>query len=165
MSNSIHSDARKTVRVSARRFESSPFGDRWVNPQTVMGIYAGRYYSVFNGEDVEEAYWALRRKAVLYDVPERPVEISGPEAVPFLEHVFARRISTLKEGRGRYAIACTHQGRVFMDGILFKLSEDRFWYVQPDGAADTGACISGHSQGCFRRRDRWKHGLFPFRLF
>ena len=137
MSNSIHSDRLRTVRVSARRFERSPFEDRWLNPDTVMGVYAGRYYSVFNGENVEEDYWTLRRRAVLYDVPERPVQISGPDAVRFLDHVFARRVSSLGEGRGRYAIACDHNGRLFMDGVLFRLAADRFWYVQPDGALET----------------------------
>ncbi|MEO1159311.1 MAG: aminomethyltransferase family protein [Pseudomonadota bacterium] len=145
MSNSIHSDVQQTVRVSSRRFEQSPFHDCWDNEQTVMGVYAGRYYSVFNGEDVTAAYWALRRKAAMYDVPERPVEISGPDAVAFLERVFARRISSLKEGRGRYAIACTPKGGVFMDGILFRLAADRFWYVQPDGALETWLCA--HSEG------------------
>lgn len=145
MSNSIHSDRQQTVRVSSRRFEPSPFHDCWANEHTVMGVYAGRYYSVFNGEDITETYWALRRKAVMYDVPERPVEIAGPDAVAFLERVFARRISTLKQGRGRYAIACTPKGGVFMDGILFKLAADRFWYVQPDGALETW--FHAHNEG------------------
>jgi len=145
MSNSIHSDRQQTVRVSSRRFELSPFHDCWANDHTVMGVYAGRYYSVFNGEDVTEVYWALRRQAVLYDVPERPVEISGPDSVAFLERVFARSISSLKQGRGCYAIACTPKGGVFMDGILFKLAQDRFWYVQPDGALE--AWLHAHSDG------------------
>jgi aminomethyltransferase len=144
-SNCIHSDARVTVRVSSRRFEQSPFQDRWATPETVMGVYAGRYYSVFNGEDVEATYWALRRRAVLYDVPERPVEISGPDAARFLEFIFARRIGDLKEGRGRYALACSHQGRLFMDGVLFRLGERRFWYVQPEGALETW--LLAHSAG------------------
>jgi aminomethyltransferase len=145
MSNSIHSDVQQTVRVSSRRFELSPFHDCWANEHTVMGVYAGRYYSVFNGEDVTKTYWALRRKAVMYDVPERPVEVSGPDAEAFLERVFARRISSLKQGRGRYAIACTPKGGVFMDGILFRLAPDRFWYVQPDGALETW--LQAHSDG------------------
>jgi glycine cleavage system aminomethyltransferase T len=145
VTNSIHSDRLNAVRVSARRFEKSPFQDRWINPNTVMGVYAGRYYSVFNGEDVEEGYWTLRRKAVLYDVPERPVEISGPDAERFLDHVFARKVATLKEGRGRYAIACDHNGRLFMDGVLFKLANQRYWYVQPDGALETW--LLAHSAG------------------
>ena len=73
MSNSIHADASQTVRISARRFEPSPFHDCYANAETVLGVYAGRFYAVFNGEDNTEAYWTLRRKAVLYDVPEKPI--------------------------------------------------------------------------------------------
>ena len=65
------------------------------------------------------------------------MEISGPDVLSFLEYIFARKISDLKQGHGRYAIACTHQGGVFMDGILFRLDDDRFWFVQPDGSLDT----------------------------
>lgn len=100
----------------------------------LLGVYAGRTYPIDLGDDPAEMYWTLRRKAVMYDVPERPIEISGPDVVPFIERVFARHIGSLKEGRGRYAIACTPQGGVFMDGVFFRLAEDRFWYVQPDGA-------------------------------
>lgn len=145
MSYSIHADAQKTVRISARRFEPSPFADRYTNPETVLGVYAGRFYSIFNGEDPIETYWALRRKAVLYDVPERPVQIEGPDAAPFMERIFARPISNLRTGRGRYAIACTPTGGVFMDGVLFKLSEGRFWYVQPNGALESW--LIAHSEG------------------
>jgi glycine cleavage system aminomethyltransferase T len=143
--SSIHADARKTVRVSSRRFEASPFLSNYVNEHTVMGVYAGRYYSVFNGEDPVESYWALRRKCALYDVPERPVQIEGPDAVPFMERVFARRVGSLKEGRGRYAIALTPQGGVFIDGVLFNLSKNKYWYVQPDGALE--AWLVAHSDG------------------
>ncbi len=145
MSNGIHRDTYKTVRVSSRRFERSPFQERWETPNTVMGVYAGRFYSVFNGEDVEANYWSLRREAVMYDVPERPVEVSGPDSERLLERVFARRIGDLKEGRGRYALACTHRGRLFMDGVLFRLGNNRFWYVQPDGALE--AWLIAHSDG------------------
>jgi glycine cleavage system aminomethyltransferase T len=145
MSNSIHADVTKTVRVSSRRFETSPFFDCYVNAETVFGVYAGRYYTVFNGEDTVDAYWALRRRVVLYDVPERPVQIEGPDVVPFLERILSRRISDLREGRGRYAIACTPKGRVFIDGVLFRLSANKFWYVQPEGALE--AWLIAHSEG------------------
>ena len=133
MSHSIHSDVASTVRVSGRRFEQSPYYNFYANDDTVLGVVAERYYSVFNGEDPVEAYWNLRRQAVLYDVPEKPWEIQGPDALAFLERIFARRLDTLAECRGRYAIACTHEGGTFMDGILFKMEQDRYWYVQPDG--------------------------------
>jgi glycine cleavage system aminomethyltransferase T len=133
MTSSIHSDTKNTVRISARRFDQSPFYDCYANEHTVLGVVAGRYYGVFNGEDVAESYWNLRRKAVLYDVPEKPWQIEGPDAMAFMEKIFAINIATLKEGRGLYAIACTHDGGTFMDGIFFKMAENVFWYVQPDG--------------------------------
>ena len=145
MTESIHADCRETVRISTRRFEQSPYLPCYDNPFMVRGVYAGRFYPITNGDDPERMYWALRRKAALYDVPERPVEISGPDAVAFMERVFARRIGTLREGRGRYAVACTPGGGVFIDGLLFRLSDARFWYVQPDGALE--AWLIAHSAG------------------
>lgn len=116
-----------------------------MNSKTIFGVAAGRYYDAFHGEDPVETYWNLRRKAVLYDVPEKPWQIEGPDVVPFLERVLARRIGNLPEGRGRYAIACTPDGGTFMDGILFKIEQNRFWYVQPDGALEPW--LIAHSDG------------------
>jgi len=134
MNQSNRHNPSDTVRIGARRFEQSPYYERYANPETVLGVAAGRFYPSDNGEDTVETYWTLRRKAVLFDVPEKPWQIEGPDAVPFLERIFARRIGNLPAGRGRYAIACTPEGGTFMDGILFKLADNRFWYVQPDGA-------------------------------
>lgn len=141
----IQTQNSNIVAISARRFEESPYIERYGHPEMARGVYAGRFFPMFYGDDPAEKYWILRRKAALYDVPERPVEISGPGALGLLEKVFARKISTLEEGRGRYAIACTPQGGVFMDGLLFKLAENRFWYVQPDGALETW--LIAHSEG------------------
>ena len=139
------SDLENTVRISARRFEESPFIERTDSPQMIRGVYAGRYLPIYLGEDPVEKYWTLRRKALIFDVPEKPVEIAGPDAAPFLEKVLSRKVSTLEEGRGLYAIACTPQGGVFMDGILFKLEENRYWYVQADGPFETW--LMAHSGG------------------
>ncbi|MHC8509764.1 MAG: aminomethyltransferase family protein [Rhodospirillales bacterium] len=138
-------DLKNTVGVSARRFEESPFIARYDGPALVRGVYAGRYHALYNGEDVTRAYWVLRRQAALFDTPEKPVEISGPGAEPFLDKIFARRVAGMKEGRGRYAVACTPGGGVFMDGILFKLAPGRFWYVQADGAFETW--LMAHDEG------------------
>jgi len=145
MSNSTRSNPPDTVRIPAGRFEQSPYFGCYANPDTLLGVAANRYYAADNGEDTEETYWALRQKAVLFDVPEKPWQIEGPDAVPFLERIFARPIDTLPEGRGRYAIACTSDGGIFMDGILFKVAENRYWYVQPDGALEEW--LAAHKDG------------------
>jgi len=131
------SDLQNTVAISARRFEESPFIERTYHKKMVRGVYANRYFPIFMGEDAIEKYWCLRQKALLFDVPEKPVEISGPDAIPFLDKVLTRKVRTMHEGRGYYAIACTPKGGIFMDGVVFKLSEDRFWYVQADGPLET----------------------------
>ena len=138
-------DRSNTVRISGRRFEESPYISRYDGPGLVRGVYAGRYFPIFRGEDPVRNYWVLRRKALLFDTPEKPVEVSGPDAPGFLDKVLTRTVSTLKVGRGRYALACTPQGGLFMDGVVFRLAEDRFWYVQADGAME--AWFLAHSGG------------------
>ena len=64
---------------------------------------------------------------------ERPVEISGPQAVPFLDRSFTRCAVDIGIGRGIDVLACTHVGGLFVERILFWLADDRFWFVQPDG--------------------------------
>ena len=138
-------EQRGLLRISARRFESSPYFEFYTDAQTEFGVAAGRYYAADLGEDPIASYWALRRDAVLFDVPEKPWQIEGPDALAFLEHLFARRIDSLKPGRGCYAIACTAAGGTFMDGILFRLDADRYWYVQADGEFE--AWMTAHRAG------------------
>ena len=138
-------DLENNIAISARRFEESPFIARHDTSKMVRGVYAGRFFAVYNGEDYLAKYWTLRRKALIFDVPEKPVEISGPDAVPFLEKILTRRISTMAEGRGYYALALTPQGGIFMDGVIFRLAIDRFWYVQADGPFETW--LMAHSGG------------------
>lgn len=64
-------DLENTVQVSARRFEESPYIARTGSPEMVRGVYAGRYLAIHNKEDPIEKYWQLRRKALIFDVPEK----------------------------------------------------------------------------------------------
>jgi glycine cleavage system aminomethyltransferase T len=139
------SDFENPVDISARRFEESPFIECHDTSKMIRGVYAGRFFAVHNDEDYLEKYWTLRRKALIFDVPEKPVEISGSDAIPFLENVLTRKVSNMKEGRGYYALACTPKGGIFMDGVIFKLSENRYWYVQADGPFETW--LLAHSTG------------------
>ena len=138
-------DFENTVKISARRFKESPFISRIDDSNMIRGVYAGRYHAIYNGEDVLQKYWTLRKKALIYDVPEKPIEISGPDAKSFLNKVLTRNISNLDEGKGLYALACTPQGGIFMDGVVFKLNENKYWYVQADGDFETW--LLAHTEG------------------
>ena len=139
------SDLNKTIKISARRFEESPYIERTKSPDMIRGVYAGRYFAISLGEDPIKKYWLLRQKAAIFDVPEKPIEISGPDAATFLEKIMTRKISTMKEGRGYYSLACTPQGGIFMDGVIFKFNKNKFWYVQADGPFEDW--LLAHSSG------------------
>jgi aminomethyltransferase len=98
---------KNTVGISARRFEESPFIERTQHPDMVRGVYAGRYFAISLNEDYIEKYWCLRQKALIFDTPEKPVEISGPDAESFLEYVLARKVSKMSEGT-RVLCHCMH---------------------------------------------------------
>ena len=88
-------DLNDTVMISARRYEESPFISRQDTSKMVRGVYADRFHAVFCGEDPVQKYWTLRRKALIFDVSEKPLEINGPDAVPFLDKVLSRNVTAL----------------------------------------------------------------------
>jgi len=110
----------------------------------VFGIYCGRFYAMSRGDDIVEHYWKLRRDVALFDVPEKPLEIIGPDAVTLMERVFCRRVDSLKLWRARYCIACTPNGGILMDGVLIRLAPDHFWYVQADGEFESWLVAHAH---------------------
>lgn len=136
--------SHSTVLISTRRFEASPYTEKYANEDMVYGIYCRRFYPLSIGADPIEQYWKLRRGVMLYDVPEKPLEIKGPDAVTLLERVFTRRIETLKHWCARYAIACTPKGGILMDGVLIRLADDHFWYVQADGEFESWLLAHAH---------------------
>ncbi len=112
---------------------------------SVYGEYAGRLVLLSLGGDTEAEYWKLRREVALFDVPERPVEISGRDAIAFMNRVFTRPLDKLRSGRGSYGLLCHPDGGMVCDGIIFRLAEDRFWYVHAD--ADVYLWLVAHSVG------------------
>ncbi len=141
----VHATSHPTVRIIAKRFEQSPYASKYATADTLFGIYCNRFYPMSLGEDVLAQYWKLRREVMLFDVPEKPLDIRGRDAVTLLERVFTRRVGDLGIGRARYAIACTPNGGIQMDGVLIRLAEEHFWYVQANGEFESW--LVAHSEG------------------
>jgi len=121
------------LSVSSHRFKRSPFFDRNDYPDTNYGIYNNRLYPLSSNLDQKAHYQHLRSQCCLYDVPETPLRITGPDRIAFLNKLFTRDISKIKVGRAGYAIACNHEGGVLMDGVLMRPNDDVFIYVQANG--------------------------------
>ena len=96
------------------------------------GDHEGRLTPVTFERPIAEEYRVLRTKAGIFDVPEVPLEIRGPDAGAFLDYVFTRPVSTMAVDRGRYGLMCHHGGGIACDGVVFRLAEDWFWYVHAD---------------------------------
>lgn len=132
-----YASSHNIVRLSAKRYEQSPYRHRYATPETIFGLYANRFYPLSLGGDPIADYWQLRKAVMLYDVPEKPIQIQGPDASALVEKIFSRKVGRLKVMRARYAIACTPQGTILMDGVLIRLALDCYWYVKANGEFDT----------------------------
>ncbi len=137
MSSRNYADSHRVLRVSTKRFFASPFLDRYLTDEAVFGIYSGRLYPLSLGADPVADYWVLRRQAALFDVPERPIEIVGPDAEQLLDLVLTRDVSKVGVGKACYGIACNDRGGIMMDGVLIRHERDRFWYVVANGDFDS----------------------------
>jgi glycine cleavage system aminomethyltransferase T len=110
----------------------SPWFSRTWSEDAFYSEYAGRLVLQSLGNDTVEEYWDLRKSVGLFDVPERPIEIRGRDVVKFLNRVFTRPVDKQRVGRGSYGLLCHQGGGMVCDGILFRLADDRFWYVHAD---------------------------------
>lgn len=110
-----------------------PFYEDRIGPNASFSVYSGHMSPGYLDDDVEAEYRHLRSAATLFDVPEHAIELVGPDAARFLDHVMTRRIAPMKVGRCGYGLMCYDDGGVLMDGVLVRLAEDRFRYVLADG--------------------------------
>ena len=140
-----YADSHPVLRVSSKRFTASPFLNRYATDDTVFGVYGGRLYPLSLGDDPIEEYRHLRRRAALFDVPERPLQIEGPDAERLLNLVLTRDVSALAPGRAAYGIACNSRGGILMDGVVLRLSADLLWYVVADG--EITGWLDAHADG------------------
>jgi len=114
----------------------------------------GPHYTVYNRRlmaccfdeiSTEDGYWLLRQHAAVLHTGEFPIQFAGPDAEKLLNKLFTKDISALKPGRCGYGIACYEDGGLITDGVLLRLSKEKFWYVQADG--DFYSWARAHSVG------------------
>ena len=129
----------RTIKVHPLTYQELPYNPEYSN-------YAGRLtLEKLTNVSSEEMYWKARREIIFRHTGEHPYEISGPDAQKLLQKIFPRDISKVKKGRCSYQFACYEDGGMITDGLLLKIEDDRFWFVQADG--DLFSWYKAHSQG------------------
>ena len=137
-------------------------GDRPVELARTLGIHPLTYqelpydpeYSQYAGRltteklsnaSPDEQYWKTKQEIILRHTGEHPYEISGPDALKLIQKIFTRDISKIKKGRCSYQFACYHNGGMITDGLLLKIDDNRYWFVQADG--DMFSWYKANSEG------------------
>jgi glycine cleavage system aminomethyltransferase T len=91
-------------------------------------VYNHMYMPLDYGRPPAEDYRALREAVTLWDVgAERQVQIQGPDAVAFANHLVTRDISDLPSGHCRYVLVSDEGGRVICDPVLLRPFDDTIW--------------------------------------
>ncbi|MBA2933982.1 sarcosine oxidase subunit alpha family protein [Sphingomonas sp. CGMCC 1.13654] len=107
------------------------------------------------GEDMASAMArevrAVRTGVGILDYsPLGKIEVSGRDALDFLNRVVATNLATLKTGRCRYSLTLTESGIVADDGVISRLADDCFVMGTTSGAAERSffALNEWHQREC-----------------
>jgi methylglutamate dehydrogenase subunit C len=97
-----------------------------------VGLWLRPWFYRSNGADANEAYVremrAVREAAGLIDISTLgKIEVHGPDAIGFLERVYANNLASLRVGGARYAVMLRDDGIVFDDGTVTRIAENRFF--------------------------------------
>ncbi len=98
-----------------------------------------RYYPL-RGEDMDAAVLrecaAVRDGVGMMDASTLgKIDIQGRDAAEFLNRLYTNSYDTLKVGRCRYGLMCRADGMVFDDGVVTRVSDDRFFATTTTGGA------------------------------
>ena len=115
------------------RVRKSPFFEATVSAGArTFSIYNHMYLPTCFSDPVSE-YWAIVEGVTLWDVAcERQIEISGPDAVAFMQLLTPRDVANCLVDRCRYVVLTNEHGGIVNDAVLLRLAQDRFWLSPGD---------------------------------
>ena len=78
-------------------------------------------------------YDALMNHVTLWNVAvERQIQVKGPDAERFVNHVITRDATRIQTMHGKYVILCNEAGGVLNDPVLLRVADDEFWFSLSD---------------------------------
>ena len=78
-------------------------------------------------------YDALVNHVTLWNVAvERQIQVKGPDAERFVNHVITRNAARIPPMHAKYVILCNEGGGVLNDPVLLRLAQDEFWFSLAD---------------------------------
>lgn len=94
-----------------------------------MAPFAGYDMPIeYAGLDTEHA--AVRTKVGVFDVSHMgEIVVSGPQALPFVNHIFTNDAAALADGQAAYGMMCHENGGTVDDLLVYRINENRFLLV------------------------------------
>lgn len=78
---------------------------------------------------LKKEHKAVRENAGLFDVSHMgEIDVSGPEALDFCQHVTTNNAKSLDNKKAQYTIVCNEDGYVLDDVIIYKISDTRLFF-------------------------------------
>jgi len=94
-----------------------------------------------------EEYWSLVNGVTVWDVScQRQIEITGPDALRFVQLLTPRDLSNCTTGQCLYVLITDEDGGIINDAVLLRIEEQRFWLSPGDG--DVLLWVSGIAMPC-----------------
>lgn len=91
--------------------------------------FGGWLMPVYYTSIIEE-YWAVRKESGVFDISHMgEIEVTGPEALLFLQYVLTNDLSDVLQQQCRYSPMCTENGGIIDDLIVYKISNHKFLLV------------------------------------
>jgi aminomethyltransferase len=126
---------RPLPRISINpRVRKSPYFDATMRyGACAFTVYNHMYMPTSYGNTVDE-YWHLVTDVTLWDVScQRQIEITGPDALQFMELLTPRDLSNCPPHKCLYIILSDQDGGTVNDAVLMRLAENQFWLSPGDG--------------------------------
>ena len=126
-------EAMADVHIDA--FRRTPLHDEHVAAGATMDRFGG-WWRPWHYGDPDAEYLAVREAVSLGDVSTLgKFVVAGPDAVEFLQRLYPTDVTTIRNGRSRYALLLNERGHVMDDGMICREADDRFVLTFTTGGA------------------------------
>jgi aminomethyltransferase len=135
--------------VTTPTLKRTPLFESHVRAGARLVPFCGWEMPVQYGDGVRAEHLAVRRAAGIFDVSHMgEVEVRGPDAEAFLQHVYSNDVSKLAIGGAQYSLLCSHDGGVLDDLFTYRVASERYLTVTNAANHDADiAWLSGHTDG------------------
>ncbi|HWQ15707.1 MAG TPA: glycine cleavage system aminomethyltransferase GcvT [Roseiflexaceae bacterium] len=133
--------------VAPRMLKRTPLYGRHVAMGARMVEFGGWEMPVQYSGIIDE-HRAVRTAAGLFDISHMgEVEVRGPGALPFLQHVLTQDIAAIPPGRANYALLCRPDGGIMDDTFVYNLGDHYLVVVNASNIAKDVAWMRDHARG------------------